>query len=395
MPVQPFEKVKLGRTPLQVTRLGFGMVSLAGHLRARHRRAGRRRRSTMPGSCGIRYYDTAPLYGYTLGERRLGQDAPGPRPRDYTITTKVGRLMMPLSQFAAHPRVGARLAGARLRSTPAPRSASRTRTSSAVSTSGRSTTTATTASCARSSTASSASASTASTGSGSTTRTTTGSRPSAVRSRPSPSSASRVSCRSIGAGMNQAEMLARFAREGDFDAFMCAGRYTLLDQIALDELLPDLRAEGHRHRHRRRHEQRPAGQPDVQLPLQLRPGTAGVDRQGAAPSRPSASGTACRCVPPPCSSRIAHPVVACLVAGVRTIPHLDDTVASLAFPIPDALWAGPQGRGPAARGRAHAGRQRVGAGRWRVEERTDPWLSASTPTTTSGTPRTAASTTTG
>ena len=33
-------------------------------------------------------------------------------------------------------------------------------------------------------------------------------------------------------------MLARFAREGDFDVFMVAGRYTLLDQGALPELLP-------------------------------------------------------------------------------------------------------------------------------------------------------------
>ena len=33
-------------------------------------------------------------------------------------------------------------------------------------------------------------------------------------------------------------MLARFAREGDFDVFLLAGRYTLLDQEALAELLP-------------------------------------------------------------------------------------------------------------------------------------------------------------
>src|SRR4029078_13561599 len=44
--------------------------------------------------------------------------------------------------------------------------------------------------------------------------------------------------RAIGAGMNQSEMLARFAREGDFDVFLLAGRYTLLDQDALDDLLP-------------------------------------------------------------------------------------------------------------------------------------------------------------
>jgi D-threo-aldose 1-dehydrogenase len=38
--------------------------------------------------------------------------------------------------------------------------------------------------------------------------------------------------------MNQAEMLARFAREANFDCFLLAGRYTLLDQVGLKELLP-------------------------------------------------------------------------------------------------------------------------------------------------------------
>jgi len=44
--------------------------------------------------------------------------------------------------------------------------------------------------------------------------------------------------RAIGAGMNQWEMLARFARQADFDCFLLAGRYTLLEQRALDEFLP-------------------------------------------------------------------------------------------------------------------------------------------------------------
>ena len=44
--------------------------------------------------------------------------------------------------------------------------------------------------------------------------------------------------RAVGAGMNQSAMLARFAREGDFDVFLVAGRYTLLDQSALADLLP-------------------------------------------------------------------------------------------------------------------------------------------------------------
>src|SRR5579871_490227 len=43
---------------------------------------------------------------------------------------------------------------------------------------------------------------------------------------------------SIGAGMNQAEMLADFVRNTDMDVVMLAGRYTLLEQGALDDLLP-------------------------------------------------------------------------------------------------------------------------------------------------------------
>jgi D-threo-aldose 1-dehydrogenase len=42
----------------------------------------------------------------------------------------------------------------------------------------------------------------------------------------------------IGVGMNQAEMLCRFAREADPDCFLVAGRYTVLDRTAAEELLP-------------------------------------------------------------------------------------------------------------------------------------------------------------
>jgi D-threo-aldose 1-dehydrogenase len=42
----------------------------------------------------------------------------------------------------------------------------------------------------------------------------------------------------IGVGMNQAEMLVHFAQEGEFDCFLLAGRYTLIDHTGLKELLP-------------------------------------------------------------------------------------------------------------------------------------------------------------
>jgi len=44
--------------------------------------------------------------------------------------------------------------------------------------------------------------------------------------------------RAVGAGMNQSAMLTEFVRRCDVDVVMLAGRYTLLDQSALDDLLP-------------------------------------------------------------------------------------------------------------------------------------------------------------
>ena len=42
----------------------------------------------------------------------------------------------------------------------------------------------------------------------------------------------------IGAGVNQWEPCMKLAERGDFDLFLLAGRYTLLEQSALDEFLP-------------------------------------------------------------------------------------------------------------------------------------------------------------
>ena len=50
--------------------------------------------------------------------------------------------------------------------------------------------------------------------------------------------------KAIGAGMNQSEMLARFAEAAPVDCFLLAGRYTLLDQGALTTLFPVCQAKG-------------------------------------------------------------------------------------------------------------------------------------------------------
>jgi D-threo-aldose 1-dehydrogenase len=50
--------------------------------------------------------------------------------------------------------------------------------------------------------------------------------------------------RAIGVGANHPEVLCRFAREADPDCFLVAGRYTVLDRSAAGELLPLCEARG-------------------------------------------------------------------------------------------------------------------------------------------------------
>src|ERR1700722_1181205 len=50
--------------------------------------------------------------------------------------------------------------------------------------------------------------------------------------------------KAIGIGVNEIEPCIRFAEAGDFDCLMLAGRYTLLEQGALDELLPLVERKG-------------------------------------------------------------------------------------------------------------------------------------------------------
>src|SRR5205823_9112253 len=44
--------------------------------------------------------------------------------------------------------------------------------------------------------------------------------------------------RAIGIGVNEREVLLEATEWGDWDAFLLAGRYTLLEQAPLDDLLP-------------------------------------------------------------------------------------------------------------------------------------------------------------
>ena len=79
---------------LALTRLGLGCAQLGGLYRPMTD-ADAMALVDAAWDLGIRYFDTAPYYGFTLSEHRLGA-ALRARPRgDYVISTKVGRLMLP------------------------------------------------------------------------------------------------------------------------------------------------------------------------------------------------------------------------------------------------------------------------------------------------------------
>jgi D-threo-aldose 1-dehydrogenase len=217
--LNPRERVVLGRTSVVVTRFGLGTAPLAGLFEAvdddqalqviEH-----------AWDAGIRFFDTAPLYGHGLAELRLGRFLRH-QPRDeFVLASKVGRLL----RADAPPEAGQSFRGTPpvnpmfdftydgvMRSVEeslerlgleridilhihdpddhyeealkgAYRALDRLRAEGVI--------------------------------------------------------------RAVGAGMNQAEMLTRFAREGNFDCFLLAGRYTLLDQVALKELLPVCMEQG-------------------------------------------------------------------------------------------------------------------------------------------------------
>jgi D-threo-aldose 1-dehydrogenase len=87
----------LGRTGVRVTELGLGGGPL-GNLFEEVADDTALATVDAAWAAGVRYFDTAPHYGLGLAERRLGRALAG-RPRtDYTVSTKVGRLLEPNPQ---------------------------------------------------------------------------------------------------------------------------------------------------------------------------------------------------------------------------------------------------------------------------------------------------------
>ncbi len=88
---------RLGNGGLTFTELGFGSAPLGNLYRAISDDAAQATlQSAWDG--GVRYFDTAPLYGLGLSETRLNRFLRD-KPRDeYTLSTKIGRLLKPATQ---------------------------------------------------------------------------------------------------------------------------------------------------------------------------------------------------------------------------------------------------------------------------------------------------------
>ena len=321
--MKPAETAKLGRTALDVTRLSFGTAPLGNLFEAVPDGAAQAALEAAWNS-GIRLYDTAPLYGHGLSETRLGSFLRD-KPRDsYTLATKVGRLLRadaepePGQSFVDTPPVNPVFDfsyDATLRSVEeslerlgldrvdilhihdpddhfedalggAYRALDRLRGEGVIG--------------------------------------------------------------AVGAGMNQWQMLSRFAREADFDCFLLAGRYTLLDQSAFAELMP-LAAE-------RGIAIIAAGVFNSGVLADPKPDARFNYRQAPPELIEKAHRIAAVCarhgVPLKTAAvqfPIAHPAVPTVLIGSRSAAQVEENVHGFEAPIPAQLWEELKAEGLLAR----------------------------------------------
>ncbi len=86
---------KVGKTKLEVTELGLGGAPMGG-FRATITDAEAIKLTDDGYDAGIRYFDTSPYYGYGRSELRMGA-ALREKPRDsYVLSTKIGRVLHPM-----------------------------------------------------------------------------------------------------------------------------------------------------------------------------------------------------------------------------------------------------------------------------------------------------------
>jgi D-threo-aldose 1-dehydrogenase len=206
---------RLGRSAVEVSALSFGAAAI-GNLYTEVGEEQAHEAVEAAWQRGIRYFDTAPHYGLGLSERRLGA-ALREHPRDrYTVSTKVGRRLEPSGSAGDDLASGFAVPATHRRVWDFTADGIRRTLEASLERLGLD-------------------------------------RVDVVYLH-DPDDHAEAAFRegypaleklrseglvgAIGAGMNQAEMLTRFVRDTDVDVVLCAGRYTLLDQSALTDLLP-------------------------------------------------------------------------------------------------------------------------------------------------------------
>ena len=85
---------RLGRSAVEVTELGFGGGPLGGLFTQLDDDTAAAALAAA-WDCGIRYFDTSPHYGIGQSERRIGSFLRGKPRAEFTLSTKVGRLLIP------------------------------------------------------------------------------------------------------------------------------------------------------------------------------------------------------------------------------------------------------------------------------------------------------------
>lgn len=307
---QPLPSRTLGDTDVSVTALGLGCAPLAGLFTPVDPAVAT---ATVDAAWngGIRHFDTAPHYGAGLSEERLGS-ALADRPRgEITLSTKMGRVLVDHEgpwDIWAEPNGKAAVFDFSYRGAHEAHHGSLGRLG--------------------------------------TDRVEIGlihdaddHRADALagthRALAELKAAGRIGA--IGVGMNSTEAAADMLASADFDVALIAGRYTLLDQSALDRLYPLCLSRGV--------SVIAAGVFNSGILADPKPGAhynyAEADRQLLA--RAQAIAAICERHDTPLRAAAlqfpaAHPAVASVVVGARNPAEVDDALAMYAHPIPGALW---------------------------------------------------------
>ena len=92
--MQPSAKRKFGRVDLEVTAFGFGTAPVGNIFREIDDQTSDAMFQNA-WDAGIRYYDTAPMYGHGLSELRTGHSLRWKERNDYVLSSKVGRVLHP------------------------------------------------------------------------------------------------------------------------------------------------------------------------------------------------------------------------------------------------------------------------------------------------------------